>query len=86
MGDLQQGTVCTFDLARGFGFIASDERSLFFHARQVRDGRILYQGDRVQFSIGPSAKYPGKFECIDVTLIERAPQVVADPTTKAVQS
>jgi cold shock CspA family protein len=76
MADLQQGIVCTFDLARGFGFIASDERSLYFHARQVRDHRILYRGDRVQFSIGPSAKYPGKFECMDVTLIERAPKTV----------
>lgn len=67
---VQQGKVFA-STSRGFGFIECDGRSLYFHARNVRDAVILRRGDRVQFTLGESPKYPGKLECLNVTLIER---------------
>jgi cold shock CspA family protein len=70
--DVVQGVVSAYDVSRGFGFIATDEMSLFFHAREVQGGFILRKGDRVQFTVTESRKHTGKFECISVLLLERA--------------
>jgi cold shock CspA family protein len=77
MADSQQGVVSTFNDSRGFGFINSDdERSLFFHQKQVQDGYILHTGDRVQFTVEQSSRHQGKVECRDVVLLERAQKAV----------
>ena len=70
--DVVQGVVAAYDASRGFGFIVTDEKSLFFHAREVQGGFILRKGDRVQFTVTESRKQAGKFECVGVELLERA--------------
>ena len=70
--DAVQGVVSAYNESRGFGFIITDEKSLFFHAREVQGGFILRKGDRVQFTVTESRKQAGKFECVGVVLLERA--------------
>jgi cold shock CspA family protein len=69
----QGGEVLQYREATGFGFIKTGAgQSLFFHIRQVRDGFLLEKGDSVTFTLGPSAKIPGKTECFDIELVARA--------------
>lgn len=72
----QKGEVLQYRVANGYGFIKTPAgQSLFFHIRQVRDGFLLEQGDSVLFTLGPSAKIPGKTECFDIELVARASKV-----------
>jgi cold shock CspA family protein len=70
MAQMSEGVVLTFN-PRGFGFIISNERSIYFHAKHVHDGFVLRRGDRVQFTLAESPKYPGKSECRNIVLVER---------------
>jgi cold shock CspA family protein len=73
----QIGIVLLFRVDRGYGFVRTEGgSSLFFHVNEVRDRLILETGDRVEFEAGPSLKSPGKIECTNVVLLERAPKAV----------
>jgi len=68
-GDREVGTVNTINLSRGFGFLKlNNGEELFFHNNQIRncdDIRLLREGDRVEFTLGPDAKNPSKNEAKD---------------------
>lgn len=72
-GDRQIGTVNTINLSRGFGFLKlSNGDELFFHNNQIRncdDIRLLREGDRVEFTLGPDAKNPDKNEAKDAHVL-----------------
>jgi cold shock CspA family protein len=73
----QTGIVMLFRTDRGYGFVRTEGgSSLFFHVNEVRDRLILEPGDKVEFQAGPSVKSPGKIECVQVVLLERAPKAV----------
>ncbi|WP_298746506.1 cold-shock protein [uncultured Serinicoccus sp.] len=55
-----QGVVARFDADRGFGFITPDTggADLFVHVSVLRDGDILYPGDRVRYQVRQSDRGP----------------------------
>ncbi len=55
-----QGVVARYDADRGFGFITPDDGGpdLFVHVSVVRDGEVLYEGDRVRFQVRQSDRGP----------------------------
>jgi CspA family cold shock protein len=61
------GTVRTFDTARGYGSVESDDgRSWFFHCTQIADGtRTIEVGARVRFAV--VAGRMGQWEAIGLT-------------------
>ena len=61
------GTVRTFDTARGYGTVESDDgRSWFFHCTQIADGsRTIDVGTRVRFSV--VAGRMGRWEAVGLT-------------------
>jgi CspA family cold shock protein len=63
------GTVRTFDTARGYGSVESDDgRSWFFHCTQIADGsRTIDVGARVRF--GVEAGRMGRWEAARLTAI-----------------
>ena len=72
MSERLQGMVKFFEAARGFGFLWANDTAIpdvFVHISRVRDGNVLQQGDRVEFSLGPGRK-PGTEQAIDVVRLE----------------
>ena len=63
-----QGTVARYDADRGFGFITPDDGGpdLFVHVSVVRDGTVLYEGDRVRFQVRQSDRGP-QADRVDLT-------------------
>jgi cold shock CspA family protein len=61
------GTIATFDSARGYGTVESDDgRSWFFHCTQIADGtRSITVGARVRF--GVVAGRMGRWEAVALT-------------------
>jgi CspA family cold shock protein len=61
------GTVRTFDTARGYGSVESDDgRSWFFHCTQIADGtRTIPVGAAVSFAVVPGRL--GRWEAAAVT-------------------
>lgn len=55
-----QGVVARYDADRGFGFITPDDGGpdLFVHVSVVRDGEVLYEGDRVRYQVRQSDRGP----------------------------
>ncbi len=55
-----EGVVARYDADRGFGFITPDDGGpdLFVHVSVVRDGEVLYEGDRVRFQVRQSDRGP----------------------------
>ncbi len=55
-----EGVVSRYDADRGFGFITPDDGGpdLFVHVSVVRDGEVLYAGDRVRFQVRQSDRGP----------------------------
>lgn len=52
-----KGKVKWYSTARGLGFIVGeDEKEYFFHHSEVSESTPLYDGDKVEFSIGQSPK------------------------------
>jgi CspA family cold shock protein len=64
-----EGSVKTWNSARGFGFVRGDDGAeLFCHiSRVLSDVASLSPGDRVQYTVGPNPK-SGKPECKQVTV------------------
>lgn len=52
------GNVLFFDGHKGFGFIQSGQKRVFFHDSGIADNRDPQPGDRVVFDIGRNAKGP----------------------------
>ncbi len=63
------GTVRTFDTARGYGSVESDDgRSWFFHCTQIADGsRTIDVATRVRF--GVVAGRMGRWEAVGLTAV-----------------
>jgi CspA family cold shock protein len=60
---MNTGIITGLQTDKGFGFIKVDgsadgQKDLFFHVKELRDGRIedLQIGDKLQFEIGDSPK------------------------------
>lgn len=56
-----EGTVKSFDLSRGFGFIAMDgaSKEVFVHQEAiVGEGNSIASGDRVSFEVSEGPKGP----------------------------
>lgn len=55
-----QGVVARYDADRGFGFITPDDGGpdLFVHVSVVRDGEVLFEGDRVGYQVRQSDRGP----------------------------
>ncbi|GAA4873839.1 cold-shock protein [Serinicoccus chungangensis] len=55
-----RGVVARYDADRGFGFITPDGggADLFVHVSVLRDGDILYPGDRVRYQVRQSDRGP----------------------------
>ena len=75
------GTVCFFDAAKGFGFIAPDgaspserDKYLFVHASAVRRAGLdtLAKGQRVAFRVQEPFKSGKRHEAQDLRLLDEA--------------
>jgi cold shock CspA family protein len=54
MADRKSGTIKSYNPDRGYGFIRYDgDKSIFVHITDVTGAKILYEGDAVEFEIGP---------------------------------
>eukprot|EP00754_Rhynchopus_humris_P007037 Rhum_TRINITY_DN13309_c1_g1::Rhum_TRINITY_DN13309_c1_g1_i1::g.59102::m.59102 len=63
----QQGTVKTWNLTKGFGFIVNeDNEEAFVHTTDIDCG-VLVVGGRVQYEARPSPKKPGVILASDIT-------------------
>jgi cold shock CspA family protein len=61
-----RGTVAEFDFDKGYGVLAGDSRSYFFHCTQITDGtRTIPVGAAVMFEIRPWHR--GEFEAVEIT-------------------
>jgi CspA family cold shock protein len=56
--EVVKGTVKWFDETKGFGFIQPDgaTKDVFVHKTSVERGKMLNEGDRVEFEIGDGKK------------------------------
>lgn len=62
------GTVKTFRMDKGFGFItAADGTDVFVHLKSCTDGGVPQQGDVVYFDLTPSPIKPGQMQASNVT-------------------
>ncbi|NIQ06479.1 MAG: cold-shock protein [Candidatus Korarchaeota archaeon] len=49
---MEKGTVKWFDLRKNYGFIERENGTdVFVHASEIKDNRILDEGDRVSFEV-----------------------------------
>jgi cold shock CspA family protein len=63
---IHQGTVTSFDVDRGLGTVADDEREWPFHCTAIADGtRRIDEGTAVSFRVVAAAL--GRWEATDVT-------------------
>jgi CspA family cold shock protein len=45
-----KGTVKFFNSVKGFGFIKTTEKDIFFHKNELLKGEVLKEGDTVEFN------------------------------------
>ncbi len=59
---MQEGTIARVISDKGFGFIkrSGQEKDLFFHSKEVENGKFdeLHEGDKVSFEVADSPKGP----------------------------
>ncbi len=57
---MQNGIVKWFNDAKGFGFIASEDKDFFVHFKEIQSQgfKSLKEGDKVSFEPGSSPKGP----------------------------
>jgi len=60
------GTLKSFNAARGFGFITSEGTDYFFHKTDIK-GKPPKEGDVLSFDVAASTKDPSKMEAKNVT-------------------
>jgi len=62
--DREYGLVKTFDSFKGFGFIRRQKGKdvFFFYNEILGDDRILFEGDKVSFTVQATPKGPRAYE------------------------
>lgn len=70
MSDKVKGTVKWYNEEKGYGFITRPEggKDIFVHRSAVRDNKILWDGDMVEFSIEDG---PKGLSAVDVEIVSR---------------
>lgn len=65
---MKQGVVKWFNEDKGFGFITSDDRDYFVHAKALKGIDALIQGQHVQFTLkqGSKGEQAADVEAIEV--------------------
>jgi CspA family cold shock protein len=68
------GSICHVNAEKGFSFIKRDdsEPDVFCHSAALARSGIenVKIGDRVEFQVRESHKRPGRFEAVDIALID----------------
>jgi cold shock CspA family protein len=67
---MSTGRVTKYFEDAGYGFIRDDEslQSCFVHIKDVEDQAPLTPGERVRYTLVPSERKPGSYQCKQVSV------------------